>query len=196
MKYSIKELVWNNPGRKTTDQSERALEVTVESHFRTLNINEEWYHLNLPKMIFFIRFTEYTFQINLDKWHACYVDYVNVVVPHEQIGGLYTDCPLKNIYKTGTDISSATGQICFGQSINFTELQEISSESIVEKVLDSFYLTSFVDVEDPLYDGKRLNKEFYEKWQKDKKCPLRLWRREAGKAGFTTLKLNLNLFDK
>jgi hypothetical protein len=165
MKYSIKEL-------KTVNSDDIVFEVTVESHFRTLNIDKRWYHLNLPKMTFLIGAIR-------EKTHFTWLYLSNrVVVPTSD--EYFIHCPLPNIIKNSS--TTHNGLICLG---GIGDQNYLDSKSLVENFLTIFYTTSFRTLDNNIYDGPP--EGFYQKWQKDKRCPII----ESRKASYSKLKETL-----
>jgi hypothetical protein len=134
--------------------------IEVESHFRTLNINDEWYYLNLPKMQFFVTSKKSGNSYSYDA----FVNTAHVIIPineHE-----FVNCPLPNSRKTGPYSEYLTGKICFGEDgLCFYGNEDV----FVKSFLKHYYTSAFVNLNEPTYDGPE--SIFFDTWQRTKAMP-------------------------
>jgi hypothetical protein len=154
------------------------LEVIVEPHARMICIDDEFYHLHLPKMVFMIFYTsnEENFLDSLDhldddleednNLEFLEFDYSKVFVLTDN--DTFTDCPLPNSYKPVSEgFEYFLGNICLGLG---NRTIEGSPDEIAKEVLEEYYSSPFKTNNGNIaYNGA--SKRYYEAWEKQKEMP-------------------------
>jgi hypothetical protein len=155
MQYTIKEYEaqWNGI------PIEILLEATVEPHTRTLQISKVWYNLPLPRMTFLI-----LCRGPLPDCRYRYGGERPFLVGVPTSDDRFIDCPLPN------SVKGRYPDVCLGKAAHDLNVSSSNPKDIIDTVLSLYYSSPFKLLKNPSYDGN-YEKDFYEKWQRNKVCP-------------------------
>jgi hypothetical protein len=149
MKYTIKKVVEN--------KSKNYVLLEVEPTSRTLKINVNNYHLNLPKMLFKIEF----FKIG-DRYNFC-----DLQIFFFDKNDNLVSCPFPNVAKLAG--SRVDGTICLGHPKN---IEHTSLNDLIQELLHMFFTIPFIDFTNysyKMYNGE--SQKFFLNWAKTKIMP-------------------------